>query len=239
MEYLLESRFTWSRFLVVAICLALLYFLLQFAKQILTNTNYFGELRLPLLKTVNRTLLFYEPIVLLVLISVFVLIRPPLHGLWALLLIIGGFSHIRNYISGRILQMDQGITLGKQISAGQQKGVISEIGRLGLQLKSGEGIHHVSYSQLMSQGFTQSSGEKVGGLHQLTINPTQDNTQPNHLTHLKDLLATTPYLDWNYQPSLSKGLEDAINAKLVVREEGHLRDFVRLLEEWGYRCEIK
>ena len=223
MEYLLESRFTWSRFFVVAIGLAILYFLLRFAKQILTNTNYFGEFRLPLLKTVNRTLLFYEPIVLLILISVFVLIRPPLHGMWALLIIIGGFSHFRNYISGRILQMDQGITLGNQIIAGQQKGVISEIGRLGLQLKSGEGKHYVSYAQLISEGFTQSSGEKVGGLHQLIINPLADNTQPNHLIHLKDLMTTTPYLDWNYQPSLSKGLEGAINAKLVVREEGHLR----------------
>ncbi len=238
MEYLLESRFTWSRLLVVAIGLAILYFLLRFAKQILTNTNYLGELRLPLLKTVSRTLLFYEPIVLLILISVFVLIRPPLHGLWAMLLIIGGFSHIRNYISGRILQMDQGITLGNQLLAGQQKGVISEIGRLGLQLKSGEGIHHVSYSHLLSQGFTQSSGEEVGGLHRLIINPTEDNNHPNHLTHLKDLLTTTPYIDWNYQPSFNEGKGAAIHANVMVREEGHFRDLVRLIEEWGYDCQV-
>ena len=95
---MLENRFTWSRFFIVAIGLALLYLLLQFTRQILNNTNYLGEFRLPLIKTIDRTLLFYEPIVLLILVSIFVLIRPPLHGLWALLLVIGGFTHILSLI---------------------------------------------------------------------------------------------------------------------------------------------
>lgn len=238
MEYLLESRFTWSRFFMVAIGLALLYFLLKFARQILNNTNYLGELRLPLIKTIDRTLLFYEPIVLFILISLFILIRPPLHGLWALLLTIGGFTHIRNYISGRILQLDQGITLGNQIKFGGHKGIISNIGRLGLQLKSGKGKHHVSYSKLMSEGFTQSAGEEIGGLYKLKVFPKEDNNRNDYQTHLRDLMATTPYLDWNYQPILNKGEDNYYQAKVMVREEGHLQDLVRLVEEWGYECQI-
>lgn len=238
MEYLLNSRITWSRFFIVAIGLALLYFLLHFIRQILNNTNYLGEFRLPFIKTIDRTLLFYEPIVLLILASLFILIRPPLHGLWALLLIIGGFTHIRNYISGRILQTDQGITLGNQIKFGGQKGMISEIGRLGLRLKSGKGMHHVSYSQLMSEGFTQSAGEEIGGFYKLKMQPKEDNKRNDHQAHLKDLMTTTPYLDWNYQPTLNKEKDNQYQAKLMVREEGHLQDLVRLVEEWGYDCQI-
>ena len=221
---------------MVAIGLVLLYFLLTFARQILKNNNYLGELRLPLLKLIERTLLFYEPLVLLILVSIFVLIRPPLHGLWVVLLIIGGFSHIKNYISGRILQLEQGIAVGNQIKFGGQKGVISKIGRLGLQLKSGKGTHHLNYSKLMSEGFTQSSGEEVGGLHKLKISP-KEGINKNPLVHLKDLMTTTPYLDWNYQPSFTPTEDNGYQVRVMVREEGHLEDLVRLVEEWGYDCQ--
>lgn len=236
MEHLLESRFTWSQFFIVAICLVLLYFLLNFSRQILTNKNYLGELRLPLLKGINRILLFYEPMVLLILVSIFVLIRPSLHGLWALLLIIGGFSHIKNYISGRILQLEQGITLGNQIKFDNQKGVISKIGRLGLQLKSGKGTHYLNYSRLMAEGFTQSSGEEVSGLHKLKVSP-KANTAKKPLIRLKDLMISAPYLDWNYQPTYTPLAENTYQVRVMVREEGHLQDLLRLIEEWGYDCQ--
>ena len=89
----------------------------------------------------------------------------------------------------------------------------------------------------MAEGFTQSSGEEVGGFYKLKVSSKEDNKK-NDLLKLKDLMVTTPYLDWNYQPTFTETDKNAYQVRLMVREEGHLQDLVRLVEEWGYECQL-
>jgi len=241
MEYLLQSHFTWWIFFMVAIVLLASYFILQFAKQVLENTQFGGEARLPLLNGIERLLVFYEPLVILLLLSAFVLVNPPFHGMLAALVVIGSFAHIKNYISGRIIQMDKNIIIGNRINIAQQKGVISEMGRLGLKLKTDKGTQYINYSTLTTNGFMLLSGEEIGGYYQLKIIPKEPQEKINYQLRLMDMFATTPYLDWDYKPTLTQtnGENMALNAKIMVREKGHLQDLVKLIEERGYTCSVK
>ena len=200
-----------------------------------------GAARLPLLEGVDRILLFYEPLVLLILGSVFVLVNPPFHGMVMAILVIGGFTHIKNYISGRIIQLDKTISLGNRMKIENQKGIISKIGRLGLQLKAEKGTQFINYSKLMEDGFMLLSGEEIGGYYNLKITPKAINEKTNYTQQLLDFFATTPYLDWNFKPHLSvtDGETAAMNAKIMVREDSHLQDLVKVIEERGFVCKVK
>ena len=241
MNDLLRSHFTWTQFFVAAVGLFALYFALQFGKQILKNTQFLGSLRLPLLKSVERLLIFYEPIVILLLGSAFVLIRPSFHGLWMVLLLIGGFSHVKNYISGIILQMDKGLSIGNQIKVGEHKGMIATIDRLGIQLNTAKGTQYINYSTLSDKGYLLLSGEAIGGSYTLKISPKEPNEKGNSSLPLMDILTTTPYLDWKHRPKINLLGDDthSMNVKIMVREDGHLEDLVRLIEERGYLCKVK
>ena len=241
MDNFFKSYVSWTQFFITAIGLFILYFILRFAKEILTNTQYLGSVRLPLLKSIERILIFYEPIVILLLGSAFILINPAFHGMWIALLLVGGFSHVKNYISGRVLQLDKGISLGNRIRVDQQKGVISAIDRLGIQLNTTKGTQYLSYSKLSEDGFMLLSGEEIGGSYTLKISPKEYNERLNYPSKLMDLFTTTPFLDWNHRPKIGDPSreEHSMNVKLMIREDGQLPDLMQLIEERGYICSIK
>ena len=241
MEYLLQSHFTWWDFFMVAIALLASYFILQFTKQVLENTQFTGEARIPLLSGVERLLVFYEPIVILLLLSAFVLVNPVFHGIITVLIVVGSFTHIKNYISGRIIQMDKNISVSNRVRIDKQTGIISEMGRLGLKLKTDKGVQYINYSKLIADGFMLLSGDEIGGYYRLKITPKDPKEKVNYSLQLMDMFATIPYLDWNYKPTLTETNEEnlALNAKIMVRENGHLQDLVKLIEERGFTCSVK
>ncbi len=236
----LYTQFSWANFLTIAVILFALYFFLQFIHQILERFNILGSFRKHLKKWIYHLLLVYEPLVLLILGSVFILVHPTFHGLLMGLLLLVGFPHVKNYMSGRIVQFDNAIGLGKQISTQDLKGLISSVGRLGLKLSTNKGLSFVSYSQLLKNGYLLASGKEIGGLYKLKISPNEPKEKVDYVLQLMDLLATTPYLDWTHKPTLlvSNNTPHQIDAQVLIKEESHLRDFMTLIEEWGYTCRI-
>ena len=240
-ESLFKSYLSWAEFFITALGLFILYFVLRFGKQILTNTQYLGSFRLPLLSSIERILIFYEPIVILLLGGACVLVNPLSHGMWVALLFIGGFSHVQNYISGRILQLDKGISIGNRIKVDNQKGVISAIDRLGIQMTTDKGTQYLNYSKLSDGGFMLLSGEEVGGNYTLKIRPKEYNERLNYPAKLMDIFTTTPFLDWSHRPKIGtpSGDQHSMNVKVMVREDAHLPDLMQMIEERGYVCSIK
>ena len=241
MDNYLSSQFSWGDFLTIAVVLIALYFLLQFLHQLLERFQLMGNFQKRLKKWIYHLLVFYEPLVILILSSVFVLINPLFHGLLLGLLLLIGFSHVKNYMSGRIVQFNNSIDIGKNLSTNGLHGIISKIERLGLKVSTHKGLFFISYSQLLEQGYLVESGEEIGGLYHLKIVPTEesdDKEKTNHILQLMDLLATAPYLDWNHQPKLVPSNEASrhINAHIIIKEESHLQDLMQLMEEWGYQC---
>ena len=139
------------------------------------------------------------------------------------------------------MQLDKNITVGNRINVDKQKGVISDMGRLGLKLKTEKGTQYFNYSKLMADGYLLLSGEEIGGFHRLKIIPKEPKEKVNYQLRLMDMFASTPYLDWNYKPTLTTTNEEnlAINAKIMVREKEHLQDLIKLIEERGYTCSVK
>jgi len=240
MDTNLYTQFSWANFLTIAVVLFALYFFLQFIHQILERFNILGNFQKHLKKWIYHLLLVYEPLVLLILGSVFILVYPLFHGLLIGLLLLVGFPHVKNYMSGRIVQFDNAIGLGKQISTKDLKGMISNVGRLGLKLSTNKGLSFVSYSQLLANGYLLESGEEIGGWYNLKISPTEPKEKVDYGLQLMDLLATTPYLDWTHKPTLltSNNTPHQIDARILIKEESHLYDLITLIEEWGYTCKI-
>lgn len=239
MELFLQSYYSWFDLLVVALLLYGIYALLLLVRERLERTKRMEGFRAATYGIVAPFLLLYEPITVLVLALIFVFINPVLHGTILLLLIVAGFTRIRDYLSGRIVLFNPLISVGKRMKADKFTGVISRISRIGLYLQTGEGLHFVNYTTLLTHGYSLITGKDIGGYYQLHINATGDDKEDT-LRLLADRLTTTPYLDRSFRPELTfAGREEQrIQARVSVREEQHLKELLALLTEWGYPATI-
>ena len=241
MESLLSLQFSWTYLLTTALGLLALFFALQFLDRMLKRAAFLGSWQDPAQKTVRYLLLIYEPLALILLGGIFVLINPIFHGLLLAILLLTSFTHLRNYIAGRVVQLDHHIDRGSQIRSGDIEGVVLEMGRLGVQIQTKEGLYHLTYVKLLTNGYTLMAGEEIGGFYHLHISPKDEESKVRHLQFLQNSFVTVPYLDWNHKPELTT-LDDQANklqARVLVREESHLYDLITLIKEWGYYCVVR
>ena len=238
MDQLLQSYYNWFDLLVAALALYGIYVLLLLIKDRLEQTKRMEGFRAAAYAVVAPFLLIYEPLTVLLLAMVFVFINPVLHGAILLLVIAAGFTRLRDYLSGRIVLFNPLIKVGKRMKADKSTGVISRISRIGLYLQTGEGLHFVNYTRLLTEGYSLITGKEIGGYYQLAIQSKPE--KEGNLEELADRLTTTPYLDRSFKPELTyAGREQQrINARLSVREEKHLTELLALLNEWGYPATI-
>ncbi len=240
MDNWLIAYFTWTDFLLATLLLWGLYLLLHFVQRRIAKTSLLGKWQEPVQYFVYAFLLLYEPFVVLVLTLIFLFIQPALHSVIVILLLLAGFNRIKDYLSGRIILFTPLIAVGKRLRVGKTEGVIAKIGRIGLYLQTGEGLHFINYSRLMTQGYAVVSGREIGGHYQLLLTAPEDETEILRLSFLQDKFLTTPYLDKNYKPELSLTDDQPghIHARISVREEQHLNELLALLKEWGYSASI-
>lgn len=236
----LQKQFTWWQFFLLTTFLILLYFILQFFSGILEKFKLFGKYQNSIKSIVSYSLLTYEALVILILGCAFVLINPIYHGILILFLLLVGFSHVKNYFSGRVVQFDQSLEDGKRLKMLDSQGVIFKKGRLGLKLRTTKGVQFINYSSLIANGYTLLSGEEVGVFYELKIQPNTVNEKRNYLVHLNDLLTTTPYLDFRNKPYLEI-LDDELKtilARVEVKEESHLHDLITMMKERDYSIQV-
>lgn len=240
MDDFLSTQFTWWEFFLIAILLVGLYFVLKLLERLMGKFTILKNYQITIRNLVGNTLLIYEAIVWLILGGVFILINPPFHGILVLAVLVGGFSHVKNYFSGRIVQYDNSIAVGKRLKTNESQGIISRTERLGLKLRTKKGLQFINYTKLISDGYTLLSGEEIGGYYQLNILPVEQDEKKNYAMQLTDLLNGTPYIDWNHKPIVisPKDLTKPIKAQVVVREETHLNELIRLIHEWGFTCKV-
>ena len=240
MEALLTSRFTWGELLSSALLAGAVYLLLRFAARLLETARISGYFGPQINRWIRKARLLYEPAALVFLASLFILINPVFHGLMALLVLLTGFNHIRNYLNGRIIRFTNAVSIGKSIQTANLQGTVFEVGNFGVQLKTNKGAHFVPYGLLLKDGFTLKSAEAGGGLYHLIIEPAGADQKANSPARFLELLRSAPYPDWAHPPELSS-LDDsagAFHVRILVREEGHLNDLMALIREWGYSCKI-
>ena len=75
-----KAAFSWSEFLFLGATLVAIYFLLQLLKWFLQVTQWFGNYRRIIQTSIKSVLLVFEPIVVLLLSSAFIMLNPIYHG---------------------------------------------------------------------------------------------------------------------------------------------------------------
>lgn len=243
MQTLFAPHFTWSNLFATALLLAMVFLVLTIADRLLAKAILPERILKPAQTGLRWVLLFFEPGAALLLLVIFVFIRPELHGPVVALLLIGGFTHLRNYLSGFILRMYENAKVGKRFRTLDVEGVVTDIGRLGLQLRTHDGMHFASYSKLLSGGYTIVTGEESGGFFNLDISPKENgngNSKTPYLNRLQDLFAHAPFLSTHHKPDIVKDLdsEKHFSAKILVEEEHHLYELISLLDERGWEVHI-
>lgn len=240
MDYLWQIHYdySWGGLLTNALIIGLLYFLLYMSSWFMNRITAPSFWQQSIRRTIDHILLVFESITVLLLVSYFVLIKPFYHGLIVVLLILTNFRHLRNYFSGTILRFHPAIREGNRLDSNGKKGLITEVGRLGIKLQDNKGIHFQDYEQLWNQGYSLLNSEDSGRFFQLQISPTPD--AEDNPTSLQKLINNSPYINWRHQPKLD--VIDQENHRyllqLAVFEEKHLTDFIERLEEDHFTCKI-
>lgn len=241
MDKLLLINFSWGKFLLIALVLIAIYTGLFVIQQFTKHSSFSGRFQKEFKNLFRQIYIVYELVAILILASVFVLINPFLNGMILLFLVLGSLPYIRSYISGRWVHFDQTITEGVEIKTGGLQGVILKMGRVKMRMQTKEGLHHLSYNKLLTNGYTLISGNEIGGFYHLELLPKDSvNDIKNHHLHLMDLFATAPYIDWHHKPEIFQNDSgvDTVDAKVLIKEESHLQELIGLIKEWGYNCTV-
>lgn len=233
-------HYNWGDLIFWTIVLALFYAALVFLRKIISSVSFVGRLRNIIRKSLDLILIFFEPFSFLLLVSIFIMIKPAFHGLLVGILGLLGFEHLRNYFHGRLIMSYRSLKIGRLIRIQEQEGIITDLSRLGVEVRSDDGVHYLPYHSLITNGFVLASGDKIGGYYHLRIEPNEEAANINYITQLSDILISSPYVDGDHKPEISRSIESdhAIHAKILVKEEGHVHDLIAVLEENGYRSVI-
>lgn len=246
MEELITSRISWLSWLLFCLLLLGGYFLLHFIERLLNRVSFRWVEQSPVREVMRNVVIVYEPAALLLVASSFFIVRPVSNGLVLLLILLVSFAHIRNYFTGKLLAIQGSLNVGKRMRTGGVQGRIAHLGRLGMRLQTSEGLHHIDYGKLQTQGFALLAGEEIGGLFRLRIRLAgSDKGKKPDPKRLMDLLASAPYLEWSHTPDIhTRGEQKDANGDLYLdiqvlfKEEDHLHELMRLINEWGYDCEV-
>ncbi|MFK8164021.1 MAG: hypothetical protein AB8H12_16370 [Lewinella sp.] len=239
MEALMQPYFNWTNLMLVALLLWGTYLVLSYLKRSLLGTTFLGRYQRRTMEVLSVFLLLFEPITVLTLTMIFLFINPFTHGILLLVVILAAFTRIRDYVSGRIIQTSSLLVEGKRMKTAKSTGVISRIGRMGLYLQTGEGLHFVNYSKLLTEGYSLATGKEVGGYYQLHILP-EEMEGGRSIRLLENKFVSTPYLDRSFRPELmiNEKNDREIMARIAVREDQHLRELLQLMEEWGFPARV-
>ncbi len=235
-----QYKWEWAELFEISIFLVILWFVLLFLKDISERAPWFGRSKDAVQRGMDILVLLFEPLAVLLLLGIFVFIDFWLHGLIVLLILAGGFSHFRNYLSGRIVRFDKKIVVGKSIKSDNTQGIIDTRERLGLRIKTSKGIQFIGHSSLLTNGYMLLADKEIGGFYHLRITPEDNNEIRNHLKYLFDLLVTTPFIDHSFKPEFieTDDKSDVISMQVSVREKTHLSELTNLIKERGYLCKI-
>jgi hypothetical protein len=236
MEEIANIRMSWFSLLLLGALLVGGYFLLQLLKRILLDAPLTQNFSEPLRMGLEKFTLMYEPLAIILLAVVFVYINPIVHGSITLIMLLLGFQHLRDYLSGRLVLLGEGVVKGTVLEVGERRGTVARLGRLGLRLQTDGGVHHIGYGQLVRKGYTSfSNEEEVGKFRSFYISLPKERERSEQLAGFMDLLTTSPFIDWSYKPQVAEKRGDPRNLKVTAffREERHFLEFSRLIDEWG------
>ena len=225
---------TLSQFLIYIIIAGCIYQGVRFLRGLTWSTILSDTKAIIVAKIIDNVLLIYEPLVLLILLSALIGIKPIMILPIVVILLIISHRHWRNYISRTVIMINKRIKIGVHIHSEKVDGKVIKFGKLGVEIQTKKGIHVMSYQSLLDNGYTISEGDEIGRLYSIKMR--SETGKKDTEIELLDHLANTPYIDWSTAPEIEvKGIDkDNITLRVVLRDKSHLDEIVSLLQEWQY-----
>lgn len=226
---------TLSQFLIYVIIAGLIYQGVRTLRRLTWSTILSESNAILVKRIIDNFLLIYEPLALLLLMSVLIGVKPALILPVVVMLLIVSHRHWRNYFSRSVVMTNDSLKPGVYIDCGEVNGKVIRFGKLKAEIQTRKGIHMMSYQALLDNGYTISEGDKISRLYTLHFKSTVNGNRDIE-GQLLDHLASTPYIDWNSAPEIElTGIDsDNITLKVVLRDKSHLDEVTSLLREWQY-----
>jgi len=224
---------TISQFMIYMIIAGLIYQGVRILRGLTWSTVLSESNALVIKRMLDNFLLIYEPLVLLLLVSALIGVKPTVILPLVIILLVISYKHWRNYISRSVILINNRVKPNVHILSGDVEGKVIGLRRLGAEIQTQKGIHNISYHALLDSGYTISEGDSISRLYVLEMNRPEGI---NPSTDLMDKLANTPYIDWKTTPQIEvRGIDnDNVSLKLVLRDKSHLDEVVSLLRDWRY-----
>ncbi|MFA5326699.1 MAG: hypothetical protein WC384_02810 [Prolixibacteraceae bacterium] len=239
MEEIIQNPLSWFSFISISLLLLVIQQLAVVGSRFLHNFMLFGRTRIPLADLAQKMLVVLEPLIFVLIIGLFVAIHPLFNGMAIVLISAVTFLQLRDYLSGRIILYTTSIMHDKKISAGNFSGSVVKTGKLGLHIRTAEGVLYLNYYRLISEGFTLSAGEELGDYCTLVLSSKSPETKPKEIVRrLNEILLTLPYIDWKYRPKIttSNQISGEVELKLLLHENITTEEMVRYFTDADYNC---
>lgn len=201
----------WLGFTLLAAILALVYVLSLWV------------LYMPWIKTnlgTNHLLLrffkyLYWPIATTILVVTFILIQPVYHGLIVLIILIFGWSYLKEILTGSFIKFSQLFKLDSKYKYGNQSGKLTELSMVGGHFKSPKGVQFLTYSQMLDARLFQVMGESSA--LDMTIICNNDGSDNFSINHIQDIIFDCPFVDHFIKPQIKKLDDDSIQFSISTR----------------------
>ncbi len=231
-------QISWAKWIIVSLTVLVLVILIRMLHNASEKMSSMGGWKKLLHDIIFVVFVLSELVGLFIVSITFILIQPLIHGLLAFLIFVLGFSLIKSYFLGKMMQLENECYTGQKIKFQGTEGFIKNIGGTSLTIQTEQGAKHVSYVQIFNKGFTQLQGKEIGGLQSVYIET--NDTEQNTIQNIKDRLWESPYLDWSFEPEVTiTNKKNQFEVKVLLSERNHLDDLINLISEWGYQCHLK
>ncbi|MFK8055178.1 MAG: hypothetical protein AB8F78_03565 [Saprospiraceae bacterium] len=252
MSSYISTGVTWTHFFYTLLAVAIIYAIAKLLQGRLDRGLYLREADGTVRMFIRVFLIVLNPMAILLLAAIFVAIWPLAHGLMLGLLILFGFRYIRDYVSGKVLRLDQSMQQGRPVQTHLGTGSISSFGLTALYIQREDGRTRVGYTDLLAHGYTVTGSSDRGGYFRLEVSTVTSEdkeadveskpvVQDEQLSRkLTQALVDNPYVKPDFRvDNLLNGSGDwTIEISVGLHRAEHIDHLVAQLLESGFRTSI-
>lgn len=195
---LIGLNINWLDFVKVIVFLTVLYFMLT-----IVGARLWTRVQHKKPKGLIRFLHYlYWPIAGIILLAVFISMRPLLHGLIFLLLAAPFWSLLKNFYLGTFLKYRERLIVNKSYSIGDMTGKLIKLLGTSAEFKTSEGMLYMPYSSIAELNITHLI-EKNNSC-ELHLDVKDGTTPPIERKNIVRALYDCPLINWQQKPEINK-----------------------------------
>jgi len=226
---------SWTKFFLIAILLAglvLIYVLLIRSRLLnrLRNTQeeYSGKI-----EYLERVLII---LITVVLISLFILVRPVLHGFLMVIALGLGYRPLVNILLGITLTKELSLKVGNSYIVNGNQGILNKLGWTGMHITDIGSSTFIPYRKIYDGGITLKT-QQVPSMLKLKCTPTEAMGTEEAITYLRNKIFGFPFLIDETIPTI-KPENNYLILDLGINNDKHLKSIVAAIENNGFNVEL-